>query len=326
MKKFALYIGLAILLLSLVSIIKPTEENTGLGSNPGNILNGGYFAEDEEFFYYKTFASSYMRSGLCKVNKESLKTTKLGTNILGAESLNVAGKYIYYTEGWPGFIWKINKNGTFRRPVLLKDVTNVIISGDRIYYRLTLCDGIWLKTEWLKPYVGSIYSCDLNGRNKKLISKEEILNFVVDGDKIYYTDHTDNYSIWRMDTSGENKEKLHSKESSELKFCVPNFDEKYLYFTADDCLYRMDKETLKKDVLLKDSFSEMIVYGDSIFFSTSDERGIYRLSKDGTEKEHLFKGKFSGFNVAENSLFFYYNEGIHRFDIQTRELTKLSND
>ncbi len=322
MKKFALYIVLAILLLLLGSNIKPTQENVGLGNVLGNTLNGGDLVEDEEFFYYKTVAASYSESGLYKVNKESLKKTKIANGSVG--NLNVTEDYIYYVVGSPGFIWKMSKNGIFRRPVLLKQVTNVIISGDRIYYRLTLCDGIWIKTEWLKPYVGSIYSCDLNGRNKKLISKEEILRFVVDGEKIYYTDHTDNYSIWRMDTSGDNKEKLHSRESTELNFSIPNFDEKYLYFTADDCLYRMDKETLEKDILLKDNFSEMIVYGDSIFFSTSDERGIYRLSKDGKEKEHLIKGEYPGFYVAENSLFIYYDNSRHRFDIETRKLTKLS--
>ena len=52
MKKFALYIVLAILLLSLGNNIKPTEENAGLGSDPGNILSGGDVAEDEEFIYY----------------------------------------------------------------------------------------------------------------------------------------------------------------------------------------------------------------------------------------------------------------------------------
>lgn len=88
----------------------------------------------------------------------------------------------------------------------------------------------------------------------------------------------------------------------------------------------MDKETLEKEVLLKDSFEDMIVYGDWIFYCTSDERGIYRLSKDGKEKEHLFKGKLSGFNVAENSLFFYCNGALHHFDIQTRKLTKLAMD
>ncbi len=324
MKKIALYIALATLLLLIVNIIKPVEEHIGLGNVPGNHLNGGYFVEDEEFFYYKV--TSREKSRIYKVDKKTLKTTKLATTILGVDYLNVAGKYIYYTDGSPGFIWKMSKNGIFRRPVLLRDATDVIISGNRIYYRFELLDGPLIDTEWLKPYVGSIYSCDLNGRNKKLISKEEILHFVVDGDKIYYTDHTDNNSIWRMNTSGKNREKLHSKKSTEPGFCVPNFDEKYLYFTADDCLYRMDKETLKKDVLLKDNFSEMIVYGDSIFFSTSDERGIYRLSKDGKEKEHLIKGEFSGFNVAENSLFIYYNDGLHHFDIKTRKLTKLSDN
>lgn len=324
MKKIALYIGLAILLLFLIFIIIPAEENTGLGNVPGNSINGGYFAQDEDFIYYKTNAATYSESGVYKVNKKSFEMTKIKNG--SVSELNITKDSIYYAVGAPGAIWKMSKNGNFSRPVLLTQATNIVISDDRIYYRLTLCDGIWVKTEWLKPYVGSLYSCDLNGRDKKLISKEEILNFVVDGDKIYYTDHTDNYSIWRMDTSGENKEKLHSRESTEPEYCVPNFDEKYLYFIADDCLYRMDKNTLQKEVLLKDNFSEMIVYGDSIFFSTADERGIYRLSKDGKEKELLIGGGFPGFNVAENSLIIYYNNGLHRFDIETRELTKLSAD
>ena len=271
MKKIALYIGLAILTLIIISSITPAEKNTGLGNVPGNILNGARVAEDEESFYYSNYADSCRKAHIYKVNKNSLETTKLATTIsCAADHLNVTEKYIYYTQGLSGSIWKMSKNGFFRRPVLLKQVTDVIISGDRIYYRRELLDGPMIDTEWLKPYMGSIYSCDLNGRDKKLISKEEILHFVVDGDKIYYLDHTDNNSVWRMDTTGENKEKLHSKKTAELKICVPNFDEEYLYFTADDCLYRMDKETLEKEILLKDSFEDMIVYGDSIFFCTSE--------------------------------------------------------
>lgn len=329
MKKFALCIVpailLAMLLLSLSNNTNSAQEVAVLGNVPGNILNGGDVAQDEEFFYYTTSAASYRESGLYKVNKESLEKTKIANG--NVNNLNISGDYIYYVVGAPGSLWKMSKSGRLKQPVVFSQMTNVIISGGRIYYRLTLCDGPWIKTEWLKPFLGSIYSCDLNGRNKKLISKDEILRFVVDGEIIYYIDHTDDYSIWKMDTSGKNREKLHSSKSSEINFSVPNFDEKYLYFTADDYLYRIDKETLEKEVLLKESFSDMIVYGDSIFFCTSDERGIYRLSKDGKKMEHLFKGRFSGFEVAENSLFFYYNkEGLHRFEIETRKLTKLSDD
>ena len=316
MKKFALYIVLAILLLSLGNNIKPTGENTVLGSDPGNISSGGDVAEDEVFIYY---AATKGDKSIYKAKKDFSENKKIGTVNAGVNYLNTSGDYLYFVEGDPGFVVKMSKNGAIKWPVIMKQVTNVIISGDRIYYRLNLIDGILLKTEWLEPFLGSIYSCDLNGRNKKLISKEEILRFVVDGNFIYYSD--ENYSLWRMDTSGNNKENIYPTRCS-----LPEFDERYLYFSDGNGVYRMDKETLRKEVITEQAIEARNLHGDWIYYTKDREGDIYRMSKDGKKTELLLESDVVSFNIAGESIFFeLYGKGFFRFDISEKELEKLSD-
>ena len=317
MKKFALYIVLAILLLSLGNNIDLTKENVGLGSDPGNISSGGDVAEDEEFFYY---AATKGDKNIYKAKKDFSEIKKIGTVNAGVNFLNNSGNYIYFVDGNPGFLWKIKKDGSERRkPVLFRSMTNVIISGNRIYYRLNIIDEPWFEAEWVEPYVGSIYSCDLNGRNRKLISKDKILRFVVDGDFIYYSD--ENYSLWRMDASGKNKENIYPTRCS-----LPEFDEKYLYFSDGNGVYRMDKENLRKEVITEQAIEARNLHGDWIYYTKNGDGDIYRMSKDGKKTELLLESDVVSFNIAGDFIFFeLYDKGFYRFDIVTRKLTKLSD-
>ena len=58
MKKIALYIGLAVLMLIIISSITPAEKNTGLGNVPGNILNDGTVA-GLEYKNVKAFSTAF---------------------------------------------------------------------------------------------------------------------------------------------------------------------------------------------------------------------------------------------------------------------------
>ena len=256
MKKFALYIALAILLLSLGNKATPLEDNTVLGSDPGNIQSQGHVTAEEEFIYYTSPKSDF---SIYRATADFSKKEEITKTTLGAHFLNTHGDYLYFVDGNPGFLWKVKKDGSERRkPVLFRSMTNVIISGNRIYYRLNIIDGPWFEAEWVEPYVGSIYSCDLNGRNKKLISKENIPRFVIDGNFIYYSD--ENYALWRMDTSGNNKENIYPTRCS-----LPEFDEKHLYFSDGNGVYRMDKQTLQKDVIYNDGIEERNLQDDGIY-------------------------------------------------------------
>ncbi|MEE1301476.1 MAG: DUF5050 domain-containing protein [Bacteroidales bacterium] len=317
MKKFALYIVLALLLLSLGNNINLTEENIVLGSDPGNIQSHGHVTEDEAFIYYTSAQSDV---SIYRATTDFSKKTEIIKTTLGAHFLNTHEDYIYFVDGLPGFLWKIKKDGSEKKkPVLFRNMTNVIISGNRIYYRLNLIDGLWFKAEWIEPFFGTIYSCDLNGGNKKLISKENILRFVIDNNFIYYSDES--YALWRMDTLGNNKENIYPTRCS-----LPEFDEKYLYFSDGNGVYRMDKESLQKEVITEQALEARNLHGDWIYYTKDREGDIYRISKDGKRKELLLESDVVAFNIAGNSIFFeLYNDGFYRFDIETRRLTKLSD-
>lgn len=331
MKKALLFIVLTFLLLFVSCGERKEADFSALGNTPGNIRISGDVAEDENYIFFTAYepeGSPILLSPfrIYKMNKEDgiIKTIDKGHI---ADFLNISGESIYYRNGSPGFVYKMNKNGGFRRPVILKQTTNVIISGDRIYYRLTPCDGIFLKIEQYADDWGSIYSCDLNGRDTKLISQEEILRFVVDVDTIYYADHTDGDSLWKMDTSGENKTKIYSGSAS-----VPDFDDKYLYFTGADgnSLFRMDKERLQPELLSDERFAFIVLSGDWIYYEEPyPSETLGRISKDGKKTEILFTEDVSLHGVAKDLIIITKNDKedgtYYRFNVETKELTKLSD-
>ncbi len=330
MKKALLFIVLVMLLLLTSCSEKKEADISTLGNTPGNTGIGGVVTEDENYLFFTAYESEdspilLSPYRIYKLNKEdgTIKTMDKGHI---ADFLNISGESIYYRNGSPGPVYKMNKNGGFRRPVILKQTTNVIVSGDRIYYRLTPCDGIFFKIEKYADDWGSIYSCDLNGRDTKLISQEEILRFVVDGDTIYYADHNDGDSLWKMDTSGENKTKIYSGSAS-----TPDFDDKYLYFTGGDgnSLFRMDKESLQPELLSEDKFQFIVLSGDWIYYEEPyPSETLGRISKDGKKKEILFTEDVSLHGVAKDSIIITMSKEemqYYRFDIETKELTKLSD-
>lgn len=321
MKKALLFIVFAMLLLLASCGEKKEADISTLGNTPGNILLDGEVAEDDEFVYYTT---DHGGKEIYKAKKDFSEKTKIAECRYGANYLNVSGDHLYFIDGYPGYVYKMNKNGGFKRPIILKQTTNVIISGDRIYYKLTPSDGIFFKIEQYADDWGSIYSCNLNGRDKKLIVKEKISEFSVDGETIYYTNSEDGNSLWAIDTSEKNKRKL----NSEYTFS-PNFDDEYIYYVTTESfnVFRMNKKTLKVECISDESCNNMNLSGDWIYYSQRKYNGhLCRVSKDGKVKEVILDEPAFGINFAANSVF-YLRQGEdpdrYRLDLENKEITKV---
>lgn len=306
MKKHLLYFFLALLLLFPAFVTSSEVESTGeLGNTPGNILNGGFAAENENFYFWATLGEDK----IYKSNKDFSENQEIFEGKFGAAEINVADGYIYFTDGIPGYLRKMTINGKKGKLLTLCHVENIIVSGKRIYYKT-------FKKEYDKE---KVYSCDLNGKNRICIAKN-VSQFLVDGKTIYYTRRDDKNSLWSMDILGRNNRKLNSEYTIN-----PVFDDKYIYYTVAESfnIFRMDKETLQAECINDERCTDINLHGDWIYYGKNRYLGPFcRMSKDGKIKEILLNAPIAEINVAGDFVFYRLLEkgtGRYRLNLKTGE-------
>lgn len=288
MKKVLLFALVFILAVSSCKNEPDEFVSTYMGNTAGNIGNSGIVAEEESYCYYSGYLND---DALYRASKDFKTTEKIADSNLGFSQLNVYGSHIYYTDGSPGALQRMSLEGKDRRLLTLRSVGNVHVGGDRVFYRASDFDDDW----------GKLYSCNLNGRKKKLLAKKA-REFCVDGNTIYYVNMEDGNSLWAMDVSGNDKRKLVDEDVLGL-----NFDEKYIYYNEWESfnIFRMDKQTLQTECISKEQCEEINLAGDWIYYcNRSDEGALYRISKDGSVKEKLADGRAATINVAADTVFF----------------------
>lgn len=145
---------------------------------------------------------------------------------------------------------------------------------------------------------GQLCKMDTNGQNKKVILYDQILNYVIYKDKIYYTlIEQEPFQLNSMDLSGN---KLNSIE-------IPTF-------------YDQNGE--------EDKFYLDYIYNDYVYFQTGELAGsdLFRMKIDGTDKNNF--GLFpyiTGF--AKDEMIVGYNTTqINAFNIYNIEQAKILYD
>ena len=312
MKKLLPYCFLVLLFLFTSCVAKSQVESKGeLGNTAGNIVNGGYVAENENFFFWATLGEDK----IYKSNKDFSENKEIFEGKFGVTEINVADGYIYFTDGTPGYLRKMTIDGKKSKILTFSHVENVIVSGERIYYKTS-------EKEYGKE---KVYSCDLNGRNRIFLAKN-VSQFCIDGETIYYTKSDDRHSLWSMDLFGENNRKLNSEHTIN-----PTFDDKYIYYTTAENfnIFRMDKENLQTECINAERCASINIYGDWIYYGTNRYLGpLCRMSKDGKTKEVLLNAPIAEINIVDNFVFYRLLEngaGRYRLDLKTGESTLCSS-
>ncbi len=133
---------------------------------------------------------------------ESLDRFDAITNHVASLTVDTAGDKIYWAEHG-------SSRGTIKRANL--DGTNVeVLTTEPVTANSLLVDATDNKLYWIDLTQDKILSANLNGENIRTITQQigdDILYIAVDavGDKLYWADQ---FSIWRVNLDGTNKEKL----------------------------------------------------------------------------------------------------------------------
>ena len=201
------------------------------------IEHAGSAVTDGKYIYY-SYQGDGKRMDLIKLDPKTFKSKSLAKQTgNGYTNLTLKGNYIYsvldkvfgYGTGYEEpYIYKISKDGKTKK--MLAVGKEPIIMGNRIYYFsgkvVNIKEGA-LKFKDFKSD-GYISSMDLNGKNKKKVTKVNaeyngLLKLYKSGDVIYYM--TDRDKIYNL--KGKEVDKSMFVNSGEIQYDFFEFDHTY---------------------------------------------------------------------------------------------------
>ena len=99
-------------------------------------------------------------------------------------------------------------------------------------------------------------------------------------------------------------------------------DGKYIYYAADNVLYRAAKDGSSEIVLNKHASGQYLVCGDDIFFYSAEDGYIHRMKKDGSDEQVWLDGDEIGKMAAQDGYFYVVSgDTVYQVDIESGEPT-----
>ena len=290
-----------------VSSNKPTTKNEKIntvGNTSGNILNGGYAAQQGNWVYFNC-------KGLCKAMLDMKTGWKRICDDAEPLNINVIGDYVYYTN--MNNLYRISTNGENKTKLSEDNVRNLIVTSTDLYYinnaddkiykmnlntnsKAALSDGFCsrftLDKDWIfytafSPQDNSsvIYKIKLDGSNKtKLVTTK--CNYVIShNDFLYFVEFDmETITIFRSTLDSSNKEKLYDDTNGNLNF-LGNY---LLYIDRNNTLKKINTNNLNENTsieLNKHSIlsdSNILVIDNYILLHNPINNGIYKINTNGT--------------------------------------------
>jgi len=275
-------------------------QNTLNGNTPGNIVNGGIAAVQDQWIYF-----SHMSDGgkLYKSRLSGNNLIKLTDN--GAMGINVSGDWIYYANTGDGNkMYRINTDGSGNQKVCDDWPRYLNLVGDWIYYSNYNDDN-------------SIYRIMADGTQKSLVYNDDAHFLNVAGGYIYYSNYNDGNKIYKVKIDGTGRQKICDDSS-----CYINVVNNWVYYSNNDHdnkIYRIRTNGGSKMKVNNDTSYYMNTSGDFIYYVNGNkDSSVYRISIDGRSKKNLNSTPSSSVNIAGDWAY-YFNE-------DTMELNKMKLD
>ena len=257
-----------ILIITIVitfSVINGRRKNN---AELGNISNMGLAASNDEGVFYNKYEDGIVK---VKAGVESQITNET------AYAINLLGNDIYYlsvADNSNIAIKKVKTNGS--EPLTIKTINTSI---SKIYVEL---DSIFYATNDNNPGIAKM---NLDGTNERVIISNEIKDFEVVENKIYYTSKTGD--LYVSSTNGTEIQRITPKAVSIKEFQVKD-DWIYYYDEEKNCLNR-----LKIDGTSNGVFSQYVnsnIYNiakDRIYFFDEENKKISSINYKGENYKEL---------------------------------------
>ncbi len=139
-------------------------------------------------------------------------------------------------------------------------------------------------------------------------------NIINDGMAVFEAPYL--YHMDRMITGNILRTNLETKESEVLvegQFSFLNYGDGTLFFAGSYYpeeatensygIFRMDTEGENLELIQKGYITDLLLYGEYLYFFNSDEGGLFRLKYDGTEETMLVKDVYEGYALVNDMIY-----------------------
>lgn len=165
----------------------------------------------------------------------------------------------------------------------------------------------------------SIYS---DKKNKYGNSSSNIHNggyVAQQGEWIYYSNSSDNWSLYKVKVNGEDKTKLFDSGVYDI-----NVSGEWVYITVNNglesgTLWKVKVDGTESNILI-DNVVGVYLEEDSIYYNSTIDGGFYKIDIDGKNKIQLVNEYVDGFG------FYYYDDWFYYFDIINFSMNKINRN
>lgn len=243
------------------AVCKVTIKNTVYGNTNGNIVNGGWVAQNDGWIYYKNSGDNYY---LYKMQPDGSQKTLITKST--PSCINVVDGWIYFINTDDNdSIYKVTTSGKNKTKLLSSTAKNLIVSGNWLYF---IASG------------GKICRMRTDGTGQKVLNRTDTANEInVVGSWIYYT--TDK-SIFKMGVAGTSRTQILTTEAKSL-----NVNSGWVYFINYDTIYKVKTNGSNKQEITSATYLNpyINVSGNYIYYSIPDRFIGSKISIDGAETE-----------------------------------------
>ena len=304
-KQTLILIGVIIAIVAFITTAyiitrMPTNPEDATGNTAGNLMNDGMFCEHKGRIY---FANPYDNNCLYSMKNDCTDLKKLSNDTVS--SINAYGKYIYYVRnnslkmnvedvGLRGQIFAV-----VRAKLNGKDASGIITG---LSWDMTL-DGNRLIFNTVEESKNVTASIDITGENYHVIFEDDIDNYCLKDNKLYYSKKNDNHNIYcrDLDTGADT---LYLKGNTYKVLFVDDI----LYYIDLDNDYALTKINLTtniRSVLTTDRVVRYNVYGNMIFYQSEDPvHELVCMDTTGNMRRSLFNGDVSTIGCTSTYTFF----------------------
>jgi hypothetical protein len=310
-KKVATVLIILIIAVIIVSLNVSKRNTINKDELLGNISNLGLVAENENYIFYNKYEEGIVK---IKNNKEYQITSET------AYSMQILGDSIYYlgnSDNGKLYIKSVKMNGDGKE--IIKEVQTSLskfyIADDDIYYApngsnkgiskisietkaetqifsATVKDFAVINKEiYYTDNLGILYKSNLDGSNEEVLLNDEITEFQVYNNWIYYYNESDN-TLNKLKIDGSEKATITNK----LKSFTFNIYKNKIYFYDPDertiCSMNLDGSNIKTIVEISSNKTK-------INLTSNGEIYYLDTSKDSSTNYQMYRVKTNGEKLKE---------------------------
>lgn len=279
----------------------PENSLTTVGNTAGNLYNGGYFCQDEEYVY---FSNPYDNYALYRMLPDETKMEKLVS--MQIKQINSAGKYLYYYQygsganSAEGLGSLINMVGVYRcekkKPkenscIELTRLDNLILAGNNLYYDANDQNGVYLK------------EASLDGKTITQLTDYKITAACADNGKLYFHNTTTNFYLQSLN--------LTTKQISDVlkeDVYMPIVDGNEVFYIDIHNHYALVKYNLvtAEKIVLDETRTDMFNLSDRyVYYQTAgDQPQFKRIARNGSDMQVVADGAYNTFQITSNYVYF----------------------